>query len=138
MADIWTKDKRSAVMSRIRSGNTKPELALRSLLFARGLRYRLHRKDLPGKPDLVFQQYKSVVFVHGCFWHYHQECREGRVPSTNTRFWQEKLSKNVARDETNTLKLLAAGWKVIVVWECEIEKNMNEQSLNNLISRIKS
>lgn len=135
--DIWSKEKRSAVMSRIRSKNTKPELKLRSLLYAAGLRYRLHRKDLPGKPDLVFAKYKAVIFVHGCFWHFHKECREGRIPGSNTKFWEEKLSKNIGRDERNQLKLEESGWKVIVVWECEIEKQMNAANLIDLISVIK-
>lgn len=120
--DVWSKAKRSEVMSKIRSKNTKPELLLRKLLFAKGYRYRLYNKDLPGKPDIVLRKYKTAIFVHGCFWHYHQDCREGRIPDTNTTFWKTKLSKNVIRDEKNKQALLANGWKVITVWECEIEK----------------
>lgn len=138
MADIWTKEKRSAVMAKIRSENTKPERLLRSLLFANGMRYRLHRKDLPGKPDIIFQRYKTVIFVHGCFWHFHSDCPEGRIPSSNSAFWQLKLTKNISRDSVNQLKLRAAGWKVIVVWECEIEKKLNRQNLKALIELIKS
>jgi DNA mismatch endonuclease (patch repair protein) len=138
MADIWTKQKRSAVMSRIRSRNTGPEMKLRSLLYAKGLRYRLHSKHLAGKPDMVFIKYRTVLFVHGCFWHLHQECREGRVPSTNTSFWKDKLLKNIARDEANRQKLVLDGWKVIVVWECEIEKKMDEHFVSSLIEKIKS
>src|ERR1700744_2956523 len=121
--DIWSKEKRSAVMSKIRSQNTKPEKTLRSWFYANGLRFRIHRKDLPGKPDIVIAKYKTVIFVHGCFWHYHKDCREGRIPSTNSKFWEEKLLKNIQRDEKHQLKLKELGWKVIVVWECEINKN---------------
>lgn len=120
--DLWSKAKRSEVMSKIRSKNTKPEIMLRKLLFAKGYRYRVHNKDLPGKPDIVLRKYRTAIFVHGCFWHYHQDCREGRIPDTNTTFWKTKLSKNVIRDEKNKQALLADGWKVITVWECEIEK----------------
>lgn len=125
-------------MSRIRSRNTGPEMKLRSLLYAKGLRYRLHSKHLAGKPDMVFIKYRTVLFVHGCFWHLHQECREGRVPSTNTSFWKDKLLKNIARDEANRQKLVLDGWKVIVVWECEIEKKMDEHFVSSLIEKIKS
>lgn len=120
--DVWSKAKRSEVMSKIRSKNTKPEIMLRKILFAKGYRYRVHNKDLPGKPDIVLRKYRTAIFVHGCFWHYHQDCREGRIPDTNTTFWKTKLSKNVIRDEKNKQALLTDGWKVITVWECEIEK----------------
>lgn len=111
-------------MSKIRGKNTKPEKILRSALFSLGYRFRLHRKDLPGKPDIVLPKYKTVIFVHGCFWHYHADCREGRVPSTNSKFWKEKLEKNVNRDKQHNEKLSAAGWKVITVWECEVERHL--------------
>lgn len=133
--DIWTKEKRSDVMSKIGSKNTKPELILRSALFKKGFRFRVHRKDLPGKPDIVLTKYQTVIFVHGCFWHYHSDCREGRTPSTNSDFWKTKLSKNVEKDERNTKTLREMGWKVIVVWECEIEKHF-EKTINELILKI--
>ena len=122
--DIWSKQKRSEVMSKIRDKNTKPEKILRSLLHKKGLRFRIHRKDLPGKPDIVFPKQQVAIFVHGCFWHFHQHCREGRIPSTNSIFWKEKLEKNVAKDERHIQALLALKWKSIVIWECEIEKNI--------------
>lgn len=124
-------------MSKIRSKNTKPEKVLRSWFYANGLRFRIHRKDLPGKPDIVFAKYKTVIFVHGCFWHYHKDCREGRVPSTNSKFWEEKLLKNIQRDEKHQLKLKESGWKVIVVWECEINKNLNTENFKELLNTIK-
>lgn len=125
-------------MSRIRSQNTQPEKKLRSWLYANGLRFRIHRKELPGKPDIVFFKYKTVIFVHGCFWHFHQDCREGRIPNTNTLFWQEKLVKNIERDEKHQLKLKELGWRVIVIWECEIEKHLNGPQFQELIQTIKS
>ncbi|WP_202967921.1 very short patch repair endonuclease [Chryseobacterium kwangjuense] len=135
--DIWSKEKRSEVMSKIRGKNTKPEMILRSQLFMKGFRFRIHKKDLPGKPDIVLPKYKTVIFVHGCFWHYHKDCREGRIPSTNSKFWQEKLSKNIDRDEKYIKELQQLGWKVIVIWECEIEKNI-EDTLEKLIVNIKN
>lgn len=120
--DIWSKKKRSEVMSKIRGKNTKPEMLLRSQLFRQGFRFRVHQKNLPGKPDIILPKYKTVIFVHGCFWHYHKDCREGRIPSTNSIFWKEKLEKNVEKDKSNIKALKKLGWKVIVVWECEIEK----------------
>lgn len=120
--DIWSKDKRSKVMSRIKSKDTKPELILRSILFREGFRFRIHKKDLPGKPDITLAKYNTVIFVHGCFWHFHSECREGRIPDTNSRFWKEKLSKNVDRDQKIQQELKEMGWNVIVVWECEVER----------------
>jgi len=134
--DIWTKEKRSDVMSKIGSKNTKPELILRSALFKKGFRFRVHRKDLPGKPDIVLPKYQTVIFVHGCFWHYHKDCREGRIPSTNTNFWKTKLFKNVEKDERNVKVLQEMGWKVIIVWECEIEKHLGE-ILEKIISKIR-
>lgn len=120
--DIWSKKKRSEVMSRIRSKNTKPELILRSLLHREGYRFRLHRRNLPGCPDLIFPKYNAVIFVHGCFWHLHKDCPEGRVPKTQCKYWKEKLERNVNRDKKHFKDLNKLGWKVLIVWECEVEK----------------
>lgn len=128
--DIWTKKKRSEVMSKIRGKNTKPEMILRSQLFRKGFRFRVHQKDLPGKPDIVFPKYKTVIFVHGCFWHFHNNCREGRIPSTNSKYWEQKLIKNKIRDQNNIKSLRKKNWRVIVVWECQIEKNINKTVMN--------
>ncbi|MBK8380605.1 MAG: DNA mismatch endonuclease Vsr [Ignavibacteria bacterium] len=128
--DIWTKEKRSDVMSKIRGKNTKPEMILRSQLFRQGFRFRVHQKDLPGKPDIVFPKYKTVIFVHGCFWHFHNNCREGRIPSTNSKYWDQKLTKNKIRDQENIKSLRKNNWRVIVVWECQIEKNINKTMMN--------
>jgi DNA mismatch endonuclease (patch repair protein) len=129
--DIWSKEKRSEVMSKIRGKNTKPELLLRSQLFKQGFRFRIHRKNLPGKPDVVLPKYKTVIFVHGCFWHYHKDCKEGRIPSTNSTFWKNKLQGNVAKDKANVKELEKMGWQVITIWECEIERN-----LMNVVKRL--
>lgn len=112
-------------MSKIRSKNTKPEIVLRSALHRLGYRFRIHKKDLPGKPDIVLPKHNTIIFVNGCFWHYHEDCREGRIPDTNSKSWKEKLSKNVERDEKHQKSCNELGWKVLVVWECEIEKKMN-------------
>lgn len=123
--DIWSKQKRSDVMSKIRSKDTKPEKILRSKLFREGFRFRLHKKYLPGKPDIVLSKYNTIIFVHGCFWHYHKDCREGRIPDTNSKFWKEKLYKNVEKDKKHQEACEKLGWKVLVIWECEIEKKLN-------------
>jgi DNA mismatch endonuclease (patch repair protein) len=133
--DIWTKKKRSEVMSRIKSKDTKPELILRSSLFKLGFRFRVHRKDLPGKPDIVLPKYHTVIFVHGCFWHYHDNCIEGRIPSTNSLFWETKLERNIANDIKNSELLKLSNWKVIVVWECQINKHL-EKTINKIIMEL--
>lgn len=107
-------------MSRIRSSNTSPELALRRALHALGFRFRLHRKDLPGKPDIVLPRYRAAVFVHGCFWHRHAGCKIATTPKSNTGFWVEKFDRNVARDNRSRILLEAQGWTVIIAWECEL------------------
>ncbi len=116
-------ERRSANMSAIRSRDTKPEMIVRRLVHSMGYRYRLHRMDLPGKPDLVFAGRRKVVFVHGCFWHQHpdQECRDARYPRSNQAYWQPKLDGNVRRDAANRQKLKDSGWDSLVVWECEIK-----------------
>ena len=135
MVDKISKEKRSYTMSRIRSKNTKPEMALRTALFKAGYRYRLHAKHLPGKPDLVLPKYKTVIFVHGCFWHLHENCRDGRLPKSKLEYWEPKLNRNVERDNIHQNALLSLGWKVIVVWECEIKKNLElvVNSINSIL-----
>ena len=120
-SDVFTPEKRSQVMRAVKSSNTKPETALRKALFALGYRYRLNVKTLPGKPDIVFPKYKTVIFVHGCFWHGHDCKRGARVPKTNRAYWTDKIARNKARDARNAEALKALGWRVITVWECELK-----------------
>ncbi len=110
-------------MSGIRGKNTKPELILRKILFRNGFRYRLHRKDLPGKPDIVLAKWNAAIFVHGCFWHRHSGCRLTTTPATRPEFWKQKFEANVDRDKRNKAQLLAAGWRVAIVWECGMRKD---------------
>ena len=118
MSDVHSPEQRSFNMSRIRSRDTKPEMVVRSLVHQMGYRFRLHKKGLPGTPDLVLAAHRKVIFVHGCFWHMHR-CRYGKVtPATNTEFWQNKRGVNVTRDKRNRRQLKAAGWSVLVIWEC--------------------
>lgn len=121
MADKISKERRSENMRRIRSKGMKPEMAVRRLVHGMGYRYRLHRKDLPGKPDLVFASRKKVIFVHGCFWHQHDDpaCLDGRAPKSNTSYWAEKLRRNVDRDVRSQTELKQMGWQSLIIWECE-------------------
>lgn len=126
--DIVDAKTRSRMMSNIRGKDTKPELTLRRALHARGFRYRLHIKGLPGHPDLVFPKHRSVVFVHGCFWHRHRGCPKATTPATRVEFWQKKFAGNTERDCRNIDQLRKAGWRVLVVWECELTKCMAERT----------
>src|SRR5947207_15294504 len=121
--DKLSQERRSANMARIRSKDTSPELVLRKLIHGLGYRFRLHRKDLPGKPDLVFPARGKVIFVHGCFWHQHPGCREGRVPGSRIEYWGPKLAKNQARDAKNLSQLEEMGWDVLTVWECSLRES---------------
>ena len=131
MADIFNKKKRSKIMSKITGKNTKPELTIRKALFSEGYRYRLHRKDLPGNPDIVFPIRKKVVFVNGCFWHGHN-CKKAVLPVTNKSFWEKKLTGNKERDKRNLIKLKAIGWESFVIWQCQIKKNTLENQINKI------
>ncbi len=120
--DVHTKQQRSYNMSRIRGKDTKPEMIVRSMVHRMGFRYRLHQKNLPGKPDIVLTRHRKIIMVHGCFWHMHK-CRYGRViPKTNTKFWQEKRAGTVARDKCNLRQLRKDDWKVLIIWECQTKK----------------
>ena len=119
MADVHDTATRSRNMAAIKGRHTKPELLIRRALHTAGLRYRLHAKHLPGKPDLVFPRHRAVIFVHGCFWHQHPGCREGRLPKSNLAYWLPKLKRNTERDEAALAQLAASGWDVLVLWECE-------------------
>lgn len=122
MTDIVDQQTRSRMMAGIKGKNTKPELALRRALHARGLRYRLHSKNVHGRPDLVLPKHRAVIFVHGCFWHRHEGCRYATTPATRVAFWQAKFDANVARDSAVRRALLTAGWRVATIWECALRK----------------
>ena len=124
MTDIVDPKRRSAIMARITSRDTAPELAVRSMAHKMGFRFRLHRKDLPGRPDLVLPKHRLVIFVNGCFWHRHSGCANSIMPKTRTAFWRQKLNGNVERDRRNYQRLLAMGWRTLVIWECETENNV--------------
>jgi len=137
MADVHEPEVRSYNMSRIRSKDTKPELLVRKFLFKNGFRYRLHIKDLPGKPDIVLPKYKTVIFVNGCFWHYHKGCRYFVLPKTRTEWWLKKVKDTSLRDKAAEIALQVQGWKVILVWECDLKPANRDNTLSNLISEIR-
>lgn len=133
MTDVLTSEQRRYCMTSIRNRDTKPEMIVRKLVHAMGYRYRLHRKDLPGKPDLVFSRIRKVIFVHGCFWHMHR-CRYGRVkPKTNAQFWTDKRESNRMRDTKNRLLLKKLGWVSLILWECNIMDKRKRQQLESRI-----
>lgn len=132
--DVHDKKTRSYNMSRIKGKNTKPEEIVRKYLFSKGFRYRKNDKKLPGTPDIVLPKYKTVIFVNGCFWHGHKDCRYFVVPKTNTDFWLDKINTNIERDKRKQDALKELGWNVIIVWECELKPKVVAQTLNDLIS----
>jgi DNA mismatch endonuclease, patch repair protein len=119
MTDVFSKEKRSLIMSRVKGRDTKPEVLVRSFVHRMGFRFRLHRRDLPGRPDIVLPRHGKVIFVHGCFWHGHKRCPRSKRPTTKRRFWNKKLDGNVQRDKRVRRKLGTMGWKVLVLWQCE-------------------
>ncbi len=125
--DIFTKEKRSAVMARIRGKDTKPELIVRKYLYSRGYRYLKNVKRLPGTPDIVLRKYGIVIFIHGCFWHGHPS--DSHLPHSNVEFWERKISRNRERDERNKAALKKMGWKVMTIWECQLKPSVRKQTL---------
>ena len=119
MTDIYSQKKRSEIMARVPSTGTKPELLVRKVAHGLGYRFRLHKENLPGRPDLVFPRHRKIIFVHGCFWHCHKHCKGAKRPVTNSVFWDQKLSRNMERDQQNAAALREEGWNILVVWECE-------------------
>jgi len=138
MPDIFSKSKRSDIMSKISGKETKPEILVRKYLFSQGFRYRKNVKDLPGKPDIVLPKYKAVIFVNGCFWHGHENCKKSALPTTNTEFWKEKISSNIIRDKKTYAELSDMGYKVLVIWQCELNAKKREITLSELTREIKS
>ena len=136
MPDVHTPEQRHKNMAAIHSSSTKPELKLRRALWSLGFRYRINEKDLPGKPDIVLPKYRTVVFIHGCFWHGHKDCKYYTVPKTNTEFWTAKVTRNQQRDQEVWRQLEAKGWYVIIVWECELKKYRFEDTVNSVAAEI--
>jgi DNA mismatch endonuclease, patch repair protein len=136
MPDVFSKEKRSRIMSRIKGKDTKPEKLVRSLLHRMGYRFRLHVRDLPGNPDIVLPRHRKIVFMNGCFWHGHPNCKRAKLPETNRPFWEEKIGKNMKRDRSTLRKLRKTGWRVLVVWQCEMrDKTMLENSLRRFMEK---
>ena len=136
MADVHDKATRSYNMSRIKGTDTKPEMLVRKYLHVNGIRYRLHNKNLPGKPDLTLTKYHTVIFVNGCFWHGHKGCQYFVLPKTRTAWWQEKIEETIKRDNTAIQNLKELGWEPIIIWECELKPVKRNVSLSNIISTI--
>lgn len=137
MADVHTPEQRSFNMSRVKSKDTKPEMTVRKHLHAHGFRYRLHDAKLPGKPDIVLPKYKTVIFVHGCFYHGHEGCRYFVVPKTRTEWWLDKINSNKRRDEINQARIAEAGWNVLTIYECELKAGQKIQTLQHLVATLK-
>jgi len=138
MSDVFTKEKRSEVMSKIRATNTKPELIVRHFLFSQGFRYRIHQKDLAGNPDIVLKKHNTLIFVNGCFWHGHtsQNCKISRIPKSNSVFWETKIDNNKKRDAKNRRILKKQGWNLITIWECKLNGKNRENTLNTIVDKI--
>jgi DNA mismatch endonuclease, patch repair protein len=136
MADVHDKQTRSYNMSRIKGKNTKPEMLVRKFLHANGYRYKLHDKKLPGKPDLVLPKYKTVIFIHGCFWHGHKNCKYFTIPKTRTQWWTDKINTNKANDAKAVKALKKDGWKTIAIWECKLKSSKLEQTLTTLVKKL--
>ena len=137
MADVLTPKQRSYNMSQIHGKDTKPEELVRKFLFSQGFRYRKNDARLPGKPDIVLPKYKTVIFVNGCFWHKHEECKYFVWPKNNAVFWKEKITGNVVRDQENYEKLRNLGWRIITIWECELKPHNRESTLNRVQSELR-
>ncbi len=133
MADKVSKKRRSEIMSSVRSKDTEPELIVRKYLFSEGLRYRVNDKSLPGRPDIKLTKFKTIVFVNGCFWHGHKDCKIYVMPKTNKKFWNDKIERNKERDKKNLRKLKKLGWNVIVIWECDIKR---KSSRNKVLKKV--
>lgn len=129
MADVFTKKKRSEVMSRIRAKHTRPEMLIRKFLFSQGFRYTLHPTALAGKPDIVLKKYQTVIFVNGCFWHGHTGCKIFKMPKSRQDYWIPKIERNISKHSIDKRTLKKLGWKVIVVWECQLKKNKLDKTL---------
>jgi DNA mismatch endonuclease (patch repair protein) len=131
--DRFSAEDRSKIMSQVKNKNTKPELKIRKFLFSQGYRYRINVKNLPGCPDIVLPKYKTVIFVNGCFWHGHSNCKRAKLPQSNSDFWEKKILSNIARDKLNHALLESMGWNVVVIWSCEINQLIKFGTVEKLL-----
>ena len=134
--DNVSKKRRSEIMRNVKSTNTKPEIIVRKYLFANGLRFRLHNKKLVGKPDITLKKYNTIVFVNVCFWHGHSKCKIYTMPKSNVKFWNSKIETNIERDKGNIRELKRLGWKILIIWECELKNSQRFKMLNTLVKKI--
>lgn len=137
MSDVFSKNKRSQIMAKISGKDTKPEILVRKFLFSKGFRYRKNDRRIAGKPDIVLPKYKTIIFIHGCFWHGHKNCKAATLPTTNLDFWKSKIEGNSKRDQQTQRLLKKQGWRLSVIWQCRIKnKNLFEKSMKTLVKRI--
>jgi DNA mismatch endonuclease (patch repair protein) len=136
MTDTVSKIRRSEIMRNVKGKHTKPEIIVRKFLHSHGFRFRIHDKKLPGNPDIKLTKYKTVIFINGCFWHGHENCKIYVMPKTNVNFWRNKIDKNMSRDQIIINNLKCSGWNVIIIWECSLKKTKREESLNLLVEKI--
>jgi DNA mismatch endonuclease, patch repair protein len=136
--DIFSKSERSEIMSKVLAKNNKLEISVRKYLFSKGFRYRKNVEDMPGKPDIVLPKYKTIIFIHGCFWHGHENCDAATLPTSNIEYWTNKVKSNVNRDLRNKQLLINSGWKIIIVWECELKSKNKEQRFSRLLLEIRN
>jgi DNA mismatch endonuclease (patch repair protein) len=134
--DTFSKSKRSEIMSKVSGKDTKPEILVRKYLFSKGFRYRKNVNGLPGKPDIVLPKYKTIIFIHGCFWHGHRNCEASQLPESNIEYWTKKISSNIKRDSQNKKTLKTLGWNVIVIWECELKTKNRKKRLSSIVNKL--
>lgn len=134
--DVFSKSERSEIMSKVLSKNNKLEISVRKYLFSKGFRYRKNVEELPGKPDIVLPKYKTILFIHGCFWHGHENCKAATLPTSNIEYWTNKIKSNVKRDLRNKRTLKNSGWEIIILWECELKSKFRDQLFSRLIQEI--
>lgn len=137
MADVLSEEQRHKCMSNVKSKNTRPEIMVRRFLFTNGYRFRLHRKDLPGNPDIVLPKHKVAIFINGCFWHGHRNCRFATLPVNNRDFWKSKIDGNIERDKNNIAKLKELGWHVIEIWQCQLKPKNKDITLKKLLTELR-
>lgn len=136
MTDIFSKDKRSDIMSKISNKNTKPEILVRKYLFANGFRFRINDERFPGKPDILLPKYKTAIFVNGCFWHGHKNCRTAALPTSNADYWANKIASNIERDKKVQIQLEQMGYRVFIIWQCQLKAKEREYTLSNLAEKL--